>query len=79
MRYFSLFAGIGGLEYGLWKSGNKCVGFSEVKKSSIDIYKKNFGDIKNWGDIINVKIEELPGFDILLGGFPYKIEKEYFF
>lgn len=70
MKYFSLFAGIGGLEYGLWKSGNECVGFSEINKNSIKIYKKNFGDIKNWGDIRKIKIRELPNFDILLGGFP---------
>lgn len=70
MRYFSIFSGIGGLEYGLWKGGNECVGFSEVKKSSIDIYKKNFGEIKNWGDITKVDIKQLPNFDILLGGFP---------
>ncbi|MBT9144613.1 MAG: Modification methylase HhaI [candidate division WS2 bacterium] len=70
MRYFSLFAGIGGLEYGLRKKENECVGFSEIKKSSIDIYKKNFGEIKNWGDITKINVKELPEFDILLGGFP---------
>lgn len=71
MKYFSLFSGIGGLEYGLWKGGNKCVGFSEIKKSSIEIYRKNFGgEVKNWGNITKININELPKFDILLGGFP---------
>ena len=70
MNYFSLFSGIGGLEYGLWKKGHKCVGFSEIKKSSINIYQKNFGEIKNWGDITKIDIKELPDFNILLGGFP---------
>ena len=70
LKYFSLFAGIGGLEYGLWKSGNECVGFSEVKESSIKIYNKNFGNVKNYGDITKIDIKSLPEFDILLGGFP---------
>jgi len=54
----------------LWKNGNKCVGFSEIKESSVKIYKKNFGDIRNWGDIKKIDNKKLPDFDILLGGFP---------
>jgi len=69
-KYFSLFAGIGGLEFGLWKGGNECVGFSEIKNSAIKVYKKNFGDIQNYGDITRLDINQLPDFDILLGGFP---------
>ena len=54
MRYFSLFAGIGGLEYGFWKSGHECIGFSEIKESSIKIYRKNFGNVRNFGDITKI-------------------------
>jgi len=71
MRYFSLFSGIGGLEYGLRrKNGCKCIGISEIKEASIKIYKKNYGDIKNFGDIKKIDINSLPDFDLLLGGFP---------
>ena len=69
MKYFSLFAGIGGLEFGL-NGLAECVGISEVKKSSIKIYNKNFKGIKNFGDITKIDFKELPDFDILLGGFP---------
>ena len=70
MKYFSLFSGIGGLEYGLQNSDNQCVGFSEIKRSSIEIYKRHFSGVKNYGDITKININELPDFDILLGGFP---------
>ena len=69
MKYFSLFSGIGGLEYGL-KDRVECIGFSEIKESSIKVYNKHFGGVKNYGDITKINYKELPDFDILLGGFP---------
>ncbi len=69
MRYFSLFSGIGGLEYGLREVG-ECVGISEIKESSVKIHEKNFGKIKNFGDITKVELSKLPNFNGLLGGFP---------
>ena len=42
MKYFSLFSGIGGLEYGLKDNKKwKCVGISEINKNSVKNYKKN--------------------------------------
>ena len=69
IKYFSLFSGIGGLEYGLRKIG-ECVGFSEIKKQSIEIYKKHNRNAINFGNIDNIKYKEMPDFDLLLGGFP---------
>ena len=70
MRYFSLFTGIGGLDYGLEKRGVECVGFSEIKKSSVDIYKRHYPKNVNYGDITKISYIDLPDFDILTGGFP---------
>jgi DNA (cytosine-5)-methyltransferase 1 len=70
MKYLSLFSGIGGLDYGLHKAGNECIGISDIKESSIQIYQKNMGSVKNWGDITLINPKELPDFDILTGGFP---------
>ena len=69
MRYFSLFTGIGGLDYGLvdW---NECIGFSEIKKSSEKIYLSHYPKHKNYGDITKLNIKNLSDFDILIGGFP---------
>jgi len=69
MKFFSLFSGIGGLEFGL-KSKGECVGISEIKESSVEIYQKNFGKVKNYGDITKIEFSKLPEFDLLLGGFP---------
>lgn len=70
MRLFSLFTGIGGLDYGL-KNIAELVGYSEVKQSSIDIFEKhNESKAKNYGDITKLDVGGLPDFDILTGGFP---------
>jgi len=68
MKYLSLFSGIGGLDYGL--RDHECVGISEIKQSSVQIYQKRMGKVHNFGDITKIKIKELPNFDLLTGGFP---------
>lgn len=68
MKYFSSFSGIGGFDIALNKLKHTCVGFSEIKSSSIQIYEKRFPLIKNYGDIKRIK--KLPNFDILVGGTP---------
>ncbi len=69
MKYFSLFTGIGGLDYGLAEFA-ECVGFSEIKKSSVLIYRKHYPTHNNYGDITSIDYSKLPDFDILTGGFP---------
>ena len=46
-----------------------CIGYSEVDKYAIQIYKKHFNH-KNYGDITKINIQELPDFDLIVGGFP---------
>lgn len=70
MKYFSTFTGIGGLDFGLESLGAECVGFSEIRESSIRIYKRHYPDHKNFGDITKIVPEELPDFDVFTGGFP---------
>lgn len=47
-----------------------CVGFSEIDRYATQIYQSHFPDHKNWGDITKIKEDELPDFDLLVGGFP---------
>src|SRR3990167_6228150 len=68
MKYLSLFSGIGGFELGFPKDW-ECVGFSEIDKYAIQIYQKHFNH-KNLGDITKIKEQDLPEFDLLVGGFP---------
>ena len=46
-----------------------CVGYSEIDKYAIQIYEKHFNH-KNYGNITEIIAEELPDFDLLVGGFP---------
>lgn len=69
--FVDLFSGVGGFRYALENLGGKCLGFSEVDKNAIEIYKKNFNDPTEveLGDI--TKIKELPFYaDLIVGGVP---------
>lgn len=67
MKYFSLFSGIGGFELGLDR--HECVGYSEIDRYAIEVYEKHFKH-RNYGDITKIKSEELPEFELVVGGFP---------
>ena len=47
-----------------------CVGFSEIDKYAIQIYEKHFPEHKNYGDLTKINAEQLPDFDLFVGGFP---------
>lgn len=72
MRQFTfidLFAGIGGIRLGFESVGGKCVFASEIDADACKTYAANFGDCPH-GDIRKISAEQIPDFDILLGGFP---------
>lgn len=72
--FFDFCAGIGAGHTALTNLGGKCVGFSEInKKSEItyrEIHKVNKNELKNWGDLTKINTEEVPDFDVMIGGFP---------
>lgn len=71
MRFIDFCAGIGGGRLGLEKAEMQCVGFSEVDRSSVRTYRKFFGeDEPNYGDLMKIKPDELPDFDVMIAGFP---------
>jgi DNA (cytosine-5)-methyltransferase 1 len=47
-----------------------CIGYSEIDKYASAIYQKHFPTHHNYGDITQIIAEELPDFDLLVGGFP---------
>lgn len=67
--FIDLFAGIGGIRIPFQELGGKCVFTSEWDKFAQKTYHVNFGDMPN-GDITKINNEEIPDFDVLLGGFP---------
>ena len=68
-RFIDLFAGIGGIRLPYDSLGGKCVFSSEIDKWAIETYKANFNETPS-GDITKIEANEIPKFDILLGGFP---------
>ena len=68
MKYFSMFSGIGGFEYGIGDKG-ECVGYSEINKYAIQVYTNHFKHT-NYGDATKIDPRQLPDFDLLVGGFP---------
>lgn len=47
-----------------------CIGYSEIDKYAIQIYQSKFPEHKNYGDCTKINVQELPDFDLLVGGFP---------
>lgn len=76
ITYFSTFSGIGGFELGIENAAREldiateCVGFSEIDKFASSVYERHFPNTKNYGDIKQINTNELPDFDLLIGGFP---------
>lgn len=48
----------------------KCVGYSEIDKYASAVYEYHWKGHKNYGDATRIIPEELPDFDLLVGGFP---------
>ena len=68
-RFIDLFAGIGGIRLGFESVGGNCVFSSEWDEQAAKTYAANFGEVPA-GDITKIDANEIPDFDILLGGFP---------
>lgn len=69
LKFIDLFAGIGGFRIALEKNGGTCVFSSEIDKFARETYYCNFGD-EPFGDIFDIKSEQIPNHDILCAGFP---------
>jgi DNA (cytosine-5)-methyltransferase 1 len=72
IKIIDLFAGVGGIRLGfenVFKSKVNFVFSSEIDKFAQTTYNANYGEIPH-GDITKISPEEIPNFDILLGGFP---------
>lgn len=68
-KFIDLFAGIGGIRIPFQELGGKCVFSSEWDKFAQKTYRVNFGETPA-GDITKIETEDIPDFDVLLGGFP---------
>lgn len=69
-KYISLFAGIGGFDFGLDAVGGECVFASEIDKFASEAYRTlHNGDVLH-GDITKIDAEDVPDHDVMAAGFP---------
>lgn len=67
----SLFAGVGGIDLGFLQTDKCEIAYAnEFDKYAVQTYENNFNHKVDCRDIYDVKVEEIPEFDIMVGGFP---------
>ena len=73
-KFVDLFAGIGGFRIPLEELGGKCLGYSEIDKEAIKVYRRNFIKDANLDEVDLGDITKLSQFpfeiDVLVGGVP---------
>ncbi|WP_394262075.1 DNA cytosine methyltransferase [Moraxella boevrei] len=70
MKCASFFAGVGGIDLGFEQAGFATIYANELDKFAVETLKQNFDFQIDHRDIHDVKIDEIPDFDIMLAGFP---------
>jgi DNA (cytosine-5)-methyltransferase 1 len=70
MRVISLFCGAGGMDLGFKKAGHEIVWANDFDKDSCDTYHNYFGHKPVCKPIEEIKSEDIPDGDIVIGGFP---------
>lgn len=65
--HLDLFSGIGGFAIAASSAGFQTIGFSEIEPHSCAVLKQHWPEIKNYGDIRNIR--NVPA-DLVTGGFP---------
>jgi DNA-cytosine methyltransferase len=73
MRYAELFAGLGLGTLAMravFGDDAKCVFYSEIEKNRCALLKELHPGVKNIGDIDYLDTDNVPGFDLLVGGSP---------
>lgn len=68
-KFIDLFAGIGGIRKGFENAGAECVFSSEWDIDAQKTYLENYGETP-FGDITQIKSDDIPDHDILTAGFP---------
>ena len=70
LKCASFFAGVGGIDLGFEENGFEIVYANEIDKYAVKTYEANSKIKVDNRDIHDVKVEEIPDFDVMLAGFP---------
>lgn len=70
MKVASLFSGIGGLDKGFIDNGFEIVFANDFDRYAVQTYNANYSVKAIPADITKFPLENIPDFDVLIGGFP---------
>jgi DNA (cytosine-5)-methyltransferase 1 len=70
IRFGSLFAGIGGFDLGLERSGMECIWQVEIDPFCQKVLAKHWPDVRRFSDVGDVGAHNLEAVDLICGGFP---------
>ena len=75
MRFVSLFAGVGGFDLGLERSGHTCIGQVEIDKHAQSVLSRHWPDVPKHDDVTTAidwadEIGLTGNVDLVAGGFP---------
>lgn len=70
MDVVSLFCGIGGLDKGFIDAGYNVIWANDFDRYAVETYNANYDVKACLGDINEIKLEDIPKHDVLIGGFP---------
>jgi DNA (cytosine-5)-methyltransferase 1 len=75
MKFVSLFAGVGGFDIGLERSGHTCIGQVEIDKKAREILDRHWPNVPKHDDVTTAKewaneIGLIGNVDLVVGGFP---------
>jgi DNA (cytosine-5)-methyltransferase 1 len=70
VKIVSLFSGAGGLDLGFVRAGHKVIWANDNDPDAVATYSGNIGKHIVLGNIAEIKSNEIPDCDIVIGGFP---------
>lgn len=70
MKIVSLFSGAGGMDLGLKMSGHDIIWANDIFEDAVKTYEANLGKNITRVNICDVKSQDIPACDVVVGGFP---------
>ena len=70
MKIVSLFSGAGGLDLGFKMAGYEVIWANDIFPDAVNTYQHNLGNHIILGDIADIKTENIPDCEMVIGGFP---------
>lgn len=70
MRVAGFFAGVGGIELGFEQAGFDIVLSNEIDSKAAETFRLNHDHKLIVDDICNIKVDDVPDADVIVGGFP---------